>query len=97
MAMTGQYAGVNAIIAGASQTNNGAAPVAVFDIEAAAGNGYVDSVQKMPTSSMPSLRVCLSMARVGQRNMEPEAAPPVKGSYKFTTLSHQQQCFSSYL
>ena len=88
-----QRTGIDAIVAGTQQTNNGTAPDgfnllffeeqvapdAVFDFEAATGDGNVDvrvlielpsvGMQRpeIPTS-IPRLRACLSMARVAQRN-----------------------------
>lgn len=40
--MTGQERGIDPVVTGAQQTDDGTAPDAVFDIEATAGNGDVD-------------------------------------------------------
>lgn len=90
--MTGQGSGFNAVMAGAQQTNDGTAPDgfdllffeeqvtpdAVFDIEAAAGNGDVDvrvlielvavSVERTEYANFDAQLACLSMAQVAQRN-----------------------------
>lgn len=77
--MTGQYAGVNVIIAGVQQANNDAAPDAVFNIEFAVGGGNMDvrmlielapvGVQCAEDANLDALFTrMLSMAWVAQRN-----------------------------